>query len=76
MSHDQIKDYKCPNCGGEMEQGYVAGHLTPLRWCLKEKTKTIFSGKRLQKKLDIWNAPTIAAVRCDQCKLGLFTYDN
>jgi hypothetical protein len=59
-----------------MERGFIAGQWTRLRWCKKEKTKTIFAGEPLKKKRDLWNAPTLIATRCLNCKLGLFIYDN
>ncbi len=76
MHHTHIQNYRCPKCGGKLEPGYIAGQWSRLRWCLKEKTKTVFSGKPLKKVPDIWNAPTVEAARCDKCKLGVFSYDN
>ena len=76
MAHEDIIDYKCPKCGGDMEFGYIAGHAIRLRWCEKEKTKTIFAGEPLRKKRDFWNAPTLIASRCVKCKIGIFAYDN
>jgi len=66
---------KCPKCGKEMSHGYIAGHWIRLRWTEKEKTKTIFAGKPLRKKLHGWNAPILEAVRCEDCKIGVFRYD-
>jgi len=76
MSHEQLQEFKCPKCGGPMQPGYVAGQWTRLRWCEKANTKTIFAGKPLKKERDLWNAPTLQAVRCTDCKLGIFVYDN
>ncbi len=67
---------KCPKCGDNMEQGYITGHWFRLRWNIKAKTKTVFSGIPLMKKLDWFNAPTVRAARCDKCKIGIFIYDN
>jgi len=30
----------------------------------------------LKEKRDLWNAPTLKAGRCKECKIGLFVYDN
>lgn len=76
MQQNDLTRFKCPQCGGNLEIGYIAGHWIRLRWCIKEKTKTIFAGTPLKKKRDWWNSPTVTAARCDKCKLGLFTYDN
>jgi predicted RNA-binding Zn-ribbon protein involved in translation (DUF1610 family) len=72
---DELKEYRCPKCGGPMAHGYIAGKAARLRWTEKEKTKTIFAGKTLRKKFDWWNAPTVEAVRCETCKVGIFRYD-
>lgn len=76
MSHEEIGDLLCPRCGCEMENGYISGQYSRLRWCRKAKTKTIFSGKPLKKKRDLWNAPTLTAMKCCSCKIGIFSYDN
>ncbi len=61
MEHEELSELKCPKCGGDMESGYIVGHWTRLRWCEKEKTKTIFAGVPLRKKRDLWNASTLIA---------------
>ncbi len=76
MSHEEISEFKCPKCGGDMEFGYITGHWFRLRWCKQANTKTIFAGTPLRRKRDIWNAPTVIASRCPKCKIGIFTYDN
>ena len=76
MVHEKISDLKCPKCRCDMEFGFIAGHWFRLRWCIKEKTKTIFTGSPLRKKRDLWNTPTLIASRCVKCKIGVFTYDN
>jgi len=58
-----------------MSHGYIAGHWIRLRWTKTEKTKTIFAGKVLRKKIDWWNSPTLEAVRCEDCRIGVFRYD-
>ncbi len=75
ISSDELKETRCPKCNGLMSHGYLAGHWIRLRWTEEEKTKTIFSGKALRKKIDLWNSPTLEAVRCEECKIGIFRYD-
>lgn len=70
-----LKQMRCPKCGNPMSYGYITGQGMGLRWTIKEKTKTIFAGKKLRKKIDWWNAPTVEAVRCEACKIGVFRYD-
>ena len=76
MSSQLDNNTPCPTCGGQMDAGYIAGHWIRLRWCEEEKTKTIFAGEPLRKKRDIWNAPTLEALRCTRCKVGVFSYDS
>ncbi len=71
-----LKILTCPQCGGPLEHGYIAGHWFNLRWVKKEKTKTVFAGRPLRKKLDWWSAPTLEAARCGACKIGVFRYDH
>lgn len=76
VSADELKQMPCPKCGQVMDHGFIAGHWVALRWVKTNRTKTIFAGTRLKKKLDsIWCAPTVEAVRCEHCKMGVFTYD-
>lgn len=72
---DELKQMECPSCGKLMTHGFVAGHWTRLRWVSNDKSKTIFAGSPLRKKVDWLNAPTLEAVRCQQCKIGVFRYD-
>jgi len=58
-----------------MSHGYITGQGTRLRWTEKEKTKTIFAGTKLRKTIDWWNAPNLEAVRCEECRIGVFRYD-
>ena len=74
VKSDELKKIKCPKCGKEMSHGYITGKGM-LWWTQKEKTKTLFRAKWLKKKIDWWNAPTLEAVRCEECKIGLFRYD-
>jgi len=72
----ELKSLTCPKCGQTMNYGFIAGHWFKLRWVETNNTKTIFAGIKLRKKLDsLWSAPTIEAVRCQRCKIGIFRYD-
>ena len=73
-SSEELEEMKCPKCGKEMSHGYIAGHWFRLRWTEKEKTKTIFASKPIRKKRDLWNTPTLEAVRCETCKIGVFRW--
>lgn len=66
---------RCPRCGREMEHGYLAGHWARLRWTAAEKTYTILAGTTLRRQISWWSAPTLEAMRCEDCKIGLFRYD-
>ncbi len=72
---EALKATLCPKCGKEMSHGFITGKGAGLRWSEKEKTKAIFAGTRLRKITDWWNAPTLEAARCEECKLGVFRYD-
>ncbi|MHC4453210.1 MAG: PF20097 family protein [Planctomycetota bacterium] len=65
----------CPKCDKKMSHGYIAGHWIRLRWVDKPNTKTIFSGNVLRKNINWWTAPNLEAVRCEDCKIGVFRYD-
>jgi ssDNA-binding Zn-finger/Zn-ribbon topoisomerase 1 len=76
LTSDELKAMACPRCGGRMEAGYVTGHWFMMRWNETNQTKTVFAGEKLRPKSDsAWSSPSIEAVRCPACKLGLFRYD-
>jgi hypothetical protein len=58
-----------------MSHGYIAGHWVRLRWTDTDHTKTIFAGMPLRRNRSWLNAPSVEAVRCEVCKLGVFRYD-
>ncbi len=58
-----------------MSHGYITGHWFRLRWNTNDKTKTVFAGTPLRKNIDWRNSPSIEALRCESCKLGIFRYD-
>ena len=76
VSTAELKQMACPNCGKPMDFGFIAGHWFKLRWVESNRAKTIFAGNKLRRKFDsIWCAPTVEAVRCQRCKIGVFRYD-
>ena len=75
VNSQDLKELSCPKCNKKMSHGYIAGHWVKLRWTKTEKTKTIFAGQKLRKTLDFLNSPTLEAVRCEDCKIGVFRYD-
>jgi len=74
ISSETLERIKCPVCGNPMSHGYIAGHWFRLRWTEKEKTRTIFAGTKLRRKIDWLSAPTLEAVRCENCMVGVFRY--
>jgi hypothetical protein len=58
-----------------MEHGYIAGHWFRLRWVERPNTKTVFAGSPLRRGMDLWNSPSLEALRCRRCKVGLFRFD-
>lgn len=75
VSSHQLLQMTCPVCGKSMSHGYIAGHWVRLRWTLKEKTQTVFAGEKLRKAIYWWGAPNVEAMRCEECKIGVFRYD-
>ncbi|MBN1593474.1 MAG: hypothetical protein JW941_09565 [Candidatus Coatesbacteria bacterium] len=73
-SSEELQAMNCPKCGKPMSHGHIAGHWFRLRWTEKEKTQTIFAGTKMRKKIDWWQAPTLEAVRCEDCKIGVFRW--
>ena len=72
----ELKQMACPSCGEPMNYGFIAGHWFNLRWVESNRTMTVFAGTSLRKKLNsIWYSPTVEAVRCQRCKIGVFRYD-
>ena len=58
-----------------MSHGYIAGHWVRLRWTDRDDTKTILAGTPLRRSRSWLNAPSLEAMRCEQCRLGVFRYD-
>ncbi len=75
MTSEELCEMTCPKCDKKMSHGYIAGHWIRLRWVDKPNTKTIFAGNALRKKINWLTAPDLEAVRCEDCKIGVFRYD-
>ncbi len=75
MTSDELKALECPTCQQPMSHGYIAGHWFRLRWLDRPTSKTIFSGEVMRKKISWVNSPSLEAVRCQGCKLGVFRFD-
>ena len=62
---------KCPNCGKQMEKGYI---ITPaVRWSKEKHTQFAF-GQELVIPWQIQAIPNVEAYRCSPCRLILFHY--
>jgi hypothetical protein len=74
----------CPACGGPLEQGYLLGKQSRIRWSVSPRGMTILHGIpliRLEdgfwRKRQWWSyAPSIPASRCTACRLAVFAYNN
>ncbi len=75
MTSEELCEMTCPTCDKKMSHGYIEGHWIRLRWVDKSNTKTIFAGNVLRKKINWLTAPDLEAVRCEDCKIGVFRYD-
>jgi hypothetical protein len=81
---EELEPSKCLKCGSDLKPGYVLGKHNRIRWSSTRDGMTIFhgvplikSGKKYWSKLRNWlYAPNIRAMRCEQCKLVFFKYDN
>ena len=82
MSKDNLDT--CLKCSGPLESGYLLGKQNRIRWSSSNKGMTIFHGVPLIKlEKGFWHrshwwkyAPSIAAKRCKQCRLVIFSYNN
>ena len=75
LSASALSSLACPGCGKRMSHGYIAGKAAPLRWTQHDKTYTTFAGFKLRKKTSWFSAPNVEAMRCENCKIGVFRYD-
>ena len=65
----------CPRCGGAMTRGFINAGKGPMRWVLDPKENaTIFGGDHLVKQHWLCGRHVVPAARCEQCKVGVFTY--
>ena len=63
---------KCPECCGEMEQGFIHAPRG-IYWDTEEHKWHIFTSETL---ISMWQStmPRVQAQRCKQCKLVIFSY--
>ena len=65
MNENEIK--KCPNCGGELEQGFIRPPRDINSVDKNGKSQTLIS-------MWTWTVPKIEARKCSKCDLVLFQY--
>ncbi len=59
-----------------MERGYLNAGKGPFRWVVRpDEHQTIFGGERLVPQHWFWGRRVLPAVRCPDCRVGLFAYD-
>jgi hypothetical protein len=59
-----------------MTRGFINAGKGPMRWVLDPKeNKTIFGGDHLVTHHWVWGRHIVPAARCEQCKVGIFTYE-
>ena len=65
---------KCPNCGKNMEQGYVGSEslISGMKWFMKKKALGL--GGELILKPDATGMVYVDAFRCKKCKTVVFSY--
>jgi Zn-finger nucleic acid-binding protein len=66
---------KCPECGGEMEKGFV-NTSSWVFWDTKEHKRGIFGrpGGEVIIPLSLFTVRNVEADRCPKCRLILFKY--
>jgi hypothetical protein len=67
---------KCPNCGGEMEKGYIQNGSTGFFWSedkhswrLYTDVEDLVGGRRAD-----WRLANAKACRCKKCRKVIFEY--
>lgn len=62
---------KCPECGGEMVQGYIRGAQAVLHW-VDHESNTGLGGEVIAEGW--WKGPHLSANRCEKCRLIVTRY--
>jgi Domain of unknown function (DUF6487) len=66
----------CPECGGELEQGFITGQMKYLSWTKEgERPGNTTWGQEHLAKGSFTTPPMLPAARCGSCGLGLFDTD-
>jgi len=66
---NRIKDYPCPECGAEMERGFVTTNHS-LRWSQKESTGRFFAIAAEPLSPIGWvTNPKCPGLRCRKCRV-------
>ena len=71
MNDGEVK--KCPECGREMEKGYIISD--GIRWS-NEKHELWGLGQEFIVHWRLLTIPNVEAYRCTKCKLILFHYEK
>lgn len=81
MAMDKPRTSQCPQCGGDMESGFLQAPSFGICWTTDPNTKWAFVfSKKLEKlQADWWGFPKpvkdkLPAARCRACKLVIFRY--
>jgi len=62
---------KCPECGGEMEKGFLISPRT--LWWNTQKQEVFLGGEQLLRSN--WKGNNLEGYRCKKCQLIVFKYD-
>jgi len=80
----ELNTLQCPGCGGVLENGFLLGQHSRLRWSASAPGITILQGiplavrpKRFWLSREfLFRSPNLPGARCTKCRIGLFTYTN
>ena len=68
---------KCPECGSELESGFVNTAIEGILWFKDKKTQWGWRFKGFENLTKEWSKKTrenIPALRCQECKFVAFQY--
>jgi len=74
MNMDSFPENVCPECGGDMIEGYVTSNHS-IRWARSKSEGSQFGimAEGLT-KIGWYSNPHVPAVRCKKCRLVIFRY--
>jgi hypothetical protein len=73
MSEKEVK--KCPQCGRELEKGYI--HVPRgVYWDAQRHKHSIWASTKMEAIISMWSwtLPYASVWRCKQCKIVVFNY--